>query len=146
MVWGSCPVLSPFLGCLSGPSELDWGSVELLRTYAVRFPFLNALFVLASVSARRLGYSMLCLSVALFPGVGLGCPLLSSQALWQRLGAPPLLLGLRASLYRPNQRETIAVGDCYILCGRSGVSWSAWAAHRQPCEPFLFAAGCSMKE
>ena len=35
--------------------------------------------------------------------------------------APPLLLGLRASLYRPNQRETIAVGDCYILCGRSGV-------------------------
>ena len=59
---------------------------------------------------------------------------------------PPLLLGLRASLYRPNQRETIAMGDCYILCGRSGVSWSAWAAHRQRCERFLFAAGCSMKE
>ena len=35
--------------------------------------------------------------------------------------APPLLLGLRASLYRPNQRETITMGDCYILCGRSGV-------------------------
>ena len=35
--------------------------------------------------------------------------------------APPLLLGLRASLYRPNQRETIAMGDCYILCGWSGV-------------------------
>ena len=35
--------------------------------------------------------------------------------------APPLLLGLRASLNRPNQRETIAMGDCYILCGRSGV-------------------------
>ena len=35
--------------------------------------------------------------------------------------APPLLLGLRASLYRPNQHETIAMGDCYILCGRSGV-------------------------
>ena len=28
MVWGSCPVLSPFLG---------WGAVELLRTYEVRF-------------------------------------------------------------------------------------------------------------
>ena len=37
--------------------------------------------------------------------------------------APPLLLGLRASLYRPNQHETIAMGDCYILCGRSGVPW-----------------------
>ena len=35
--------------------------------------------------------------------------------------APPLLLGLRASLYRPNQRETIAMGDFYILCGRSDV-------------------------
>ena len=35
--------------------------------------------------------------------------------------APPLLLGLRASLYRPNQRETITMGDCYILGGRSGV-------------------------
>ena len=76
----------------------------------------------------------------------MGCPLLSSRALWRRLGAPPLLLGLRASLYRPNQRKTIAMGDCYILCGRSGVSWSAWAAHRQRCERFLFAAGCSMKE
>ena len=37
MVRGSCPVLSPFLGCLSGSSELDLGSVELLRTYEVRF-------------------------------------------------------------------------------------------------------------
>ena len=45
--------------------------------------------------------------------------------------APSLLLGLRASLYRPNQRETIAMGDCYILCGRSGVP---------------VAAGCNMKE
>ena len=31
--------------------------------------------------------------------------------------ALPLLLGLRASLYRPNQRETIAMGDCYICAG-----------------------------
>ena len=60
--------------------------------------------------------------------------------------APPLLLSLRASLYRPNQRETIAMGDCYILCGRSGVTWSAWAAHHQQCERFPFAAGCNMKE
>ena len=39
MVRGSCPVLSPFLGCLSGSSELDWGSVELPRTYDVRFSY-----------------------------------------------------------------------------------------------------------
>ena len=77
----------------------------------------------------------------------MGCPLLSSRASRRRLRAPPpLLLGLQASLYRPNQRERIAMGDCYIVCGRSGVTWSAWAAHCQRCEWFLFAAGCSMKE
>ena len=31
--------LSPFRGCLSGPSELGWGSVEILRTFAVRVFF-----------------------------------------------------------------------------------------------------------
>ena len=31
--------LSPFRGCLSGSSELGWGSVELLRTSAVRVFF-----------------------------------------------------------------------------------------------------------
>ena len=81
--------LSPFLGCLSGSSELGWGSVELLRTSDVRVSFLNALFVLASASTRRFGYSMLCLSVALFPGAGVGCPLLSSRALWRRLRPLP---------------------------------------------------------
>ena len=73
--------LSPFRGCLSDPSELGWGSVELLRTSDVRVSFLNALFVLASASTRRFGYFMLCFSVALFPGAGVGCPLLSSRAL-----------------------------------------------------------------
>ena len=35
----------------------------------------------------------------------------------------PLLLGLRAFQYRPYQtREIIAMGDCYVLCGRSGVT------------------------
>ena len=111
------------------------------------FLILKALFILASASAGRIGCSMLCLFVALFLGAGVGCPLLSSRASWRRLWAPPpLLLGLRASLYRPNQLETIAMGDCYILCGRSGVTCSAWAAHHPRCERFLFAAGCSMKE
>ena len=90
---------------------------------------------------------MLCFFVALFPGAGVGCPLLSSRASGRRLRAPPpLLLGLRTSLYRPNQRKTLAMGDCYILCGRSSVTCSAWAVYRPLCERFLFAAGCSMKE
>ena len=73
--------LSPFRGCLSGSSVLGWGSVELLWTSDVR-DFLNARFVLASASTRRFGYSMLGFSVALLPGAGVGCPLLSSRSLW----------------------------------------------------------------
>ena len=26
----------------------------------------------------------------------------------------------------PTKHKTIAMGDCYVLCGRSGVTWSAW--------------------
>ena len=106
------------------------------------FLILNALFVLASASAGRFGYSMLSFSGSLSrSGVRLSFAFVMGFV--AKTQAPPLLLGLRASLYRPNQRETIAMEDCFILCGRSGVSWSAWAAHRQR---FLFSAGCSMKE
>ena len=36
-----------------------------------------------------LGYSMLCLFLPLFPGAGVGCPLLSSRVLWRRLWPLP---------------------------------------------------------
>ena len=98
----------------------------------------------------RLGvlvYSMLCHIMALIPGAGVRCSFLSSRASWRRLRTPPpLLLGLRASLYRPNQTRDNRNGRllyperevrCYLDC---------FAAHRQLCERFLFAAGCSTKE
>ena len=68
--------------------------------------------------------STLCRIVSLIPGTGVRYPFLSSRASWQRLRIPlPLLLGLRALLYRSYQtREIIAMGDCYVLCGRSGVT------------------------
>ena len=71
--------------------------------------------------------STLCCIVSLIPGTGMRCPFLSSRASWQRLRIPlPLFLGLRALLYRPYQtREIIAMGDCYVLCGRSGVTLTA---------------------
>ena len=120
--------------------------MELLRTYEVHFSNSESTF-----------HPGLCLRWALwvfhamsFRGSlsrsGGGVSFAFVTGFVAKTQASPLLLGLRASLYRPNQRETIAMGDCYILCGRSGVSWSAWAAHRQRCERFLFAAGCSMKE
>ena len=52
------------------------------------FRILEALFLLASASAGHIGCSMLCLFVALFPGAGVGCPLLSSRASWRILRAP----------------------------------------------------------
>ena len=113
--------LSPFRVCVSGSSELGWGSVELLPTSAVRVSFLNAHFVLASALTRRFGYSMLCFfSGSLSRSEG-GLSFAFVMGFVTKSQAPPLLLGLWASLYRPNQRETIAMGDCYILCGRSGV-------------------------
>ena len=145
MVREPCPVLSPFLGCLSGSSELAWVFVELLWTYEVRFSVSGC----ALHPGLCLGWASwgipCCLFLALFPGGG-GVSFAFVMGFVAKTQSPPLLLGLRASLYRPNQRETIAIGDCYILCGRSGVTWSAWAAHRQRCERFPFAAGCNMKE
>ena len=71
--------------------------------------------------------STLCRIVSLIPRAGLRFPFLSSRASWQRLRILlPLLLGLRTLLYRPYQmREIIAMGDCYVLCRRSGVTLTA---------------------
>ena len=79
--WGSCPVCHPSGGVslvLQGLVGAPWSSSGLPTCV---FSFLNALFVLASASTRHFGYSMLCFSVALLPGAGVGCPLLSSRAL-----------------------------------------------------------------
>ena len=78
----------------------------------------------------RLSVSMsstLCRTVSLIPGTGVRCPFLLSRASWLRLRIPlPLLLGFRAFLNQPYQmREIIAMGDCYVLCGRSGVTLTA---------------------
>ena len=58
---------------------------------------------------------------------------------------PPLLLGWRASLYRPGQRKTNRMGERYSLWGRSGFPGPLRATHRRRCVPFLFATGCSVK-
>ena len=68
--------------------------------------------------------STLCRTVSLIPGTWVRCPFLLSRVSWLRLRIPlPLLLGLRAFLYRPYQ--TREMGDCYVLCGRSGVTLTA---------------------
>ena len=91
--------------------------------------------------------SMLCHSVALIPGAGVRCPFLSSRASWQGIRAPPpLLLGLRASLYWPNQTRDSRNGRllypvravrCYLPAGLRIFSDASGS---------FFAAGCITKE
>ena len=81
MVQGSCPVCHPSGGVSLVLQILGWGSVELLQTSDVRAFFSECTLRPGLGSTRRFGYSMLCFSVALLPGVGVGCPLLSSRAL-----------------------------------------------------------------
>ena len=134
--------MSPCLGCLSGSSELAWGFVELLRTYEVRFSALGY----ALHPGLCLGWVLWGFPCYVFSWSGDGMSFAFVTGFVTKTQAPPLLLGLRASLYRPNQRETIAMGDCYILCKQLGVTWSTWAAHRQRCVRFPFAARCNRKE
>ena len=113
--------LSPFLGCLSGSSELGWGSVELLRTYNVRFSISECTLRpgLCFDSALWVFHAMSFSGSLSRSGGGLSFAFVTGFV--AKTQAPPLLLGLRASLYWPNQCETVTMGDCYILCGRLGV-------------------------
>ena len=145
MVRGSCPVYHPSWVVslvLQNLVGAQWSSSG--HTTCV-FLFLNALFVLASASTRRFGYSMLCLSVALFPGAGLSCPLLSSRALWRRLWPLPCssVCGLHCTgptNARQSQWETVTscAGGRVFLVRLGGSSSAMRAVH--------VAAGCSMKE
>ena len=88
---------------------------------------------------------MPCLSVALFPGAVVGCPLLSSRVLWRRLRPLPCssVCGLHCTgptNVRQSQWETViscAGGQVFLV--RLGGALSAMRAVH-------VAAGCSMKE
>ena len=100
---------------------------EPLQTCEERFLAQKTLFLLALASAKRIGELHALSHRVSHSRAGLRFPFLSSRASWQRLRIPLLLLlGSRAFLYRPYQtREIIAMGDCYVLCGRSGVTLTA---------------------
>ena len=92
--------------------------------------------------------STLCRIMYLIPGAGLRFPFFSSWASWQRLRIPlPLLLGLRAFLYRPYQtRQNNRNGR--LLCPVRAVRCylDHTAAHRPLCERLFVTAGRSKKE
>ena len=108
--WDVFLVLQSLTGALYGP----------LRTCDERFLAQKTLFLLALASAKRIG-ELHALSYRVSHSRGWGEVSFSFVPGFVAK-TPPLLLGLRALLYRPYQtREIIAMED-YVLCGRSGVT------------------------
>ena len=111
------------------------------------FLVLKALFVLAPASAGRLGVFRAVSFRGSHSRSWSEGSFFSSRASWHRLRTPPLLLlGLRASLYRPNQTRDNRNGRLLYPVRAVRCSLVRFAAHRQRCVRFLFAAGCRAKE
>ena len=143
MVRGPCPVLSPFLGCLSGSSELAWGFVELLRTYEVHFSALGyalhpglclgwgfPCYIFSWLSFLERGWGVLCFRHG-FCGEDSG-PSLALRFAGFTVPAQPTRDNRNGRLLYPVR----AVG-CYLV--RLGCASSAMRA-------VPFAARCNMKE
>ena len=136
MVRGSCPVCHPSGGVslvLQSLVGARWSSSGHPKCV---FSFLNALFVLALVSTRRFGYSMLGFSVALFLGAG-WVVLCFRHGLCDDVLRPlpcSSVCGLHCTspTMRDNRNGRMLYPVRVVRC-----SWSAWAAHRQRCEPFM---------
>ena len=150
-------IISRGLGILSSFSHPSWVVSLVLQnlhgapwssyghTKSI-FLVLKALFILGPCLGWA--YSMLCHIVALIPGAGVRCPFSFVPGFVAKTQDPlppcSSVCGLHCT--GPTKRETIAMGDCYILCGWPGCYLDRFAARRQRCERFLFAAGCSTKE
>ena len=128
--------LSPFLGCLSGSSDLGWGSVELLRTYDVCFSISECTFspglcldgalgipcyVFRWLSFQERGWVVLCFRHGL-------CGEDSGPSLAPRFAG----FTVPAQPTRDNRNGRLLYPVRAVRC-----SWFAWAAHRQRCEPFM---------
>ena len=104
--------------------SLTGAPYEPLRLCKERFLAQKTLFLLALASAKRIG-ELHALSYRVSHTRNWGEVSFSfAPGFVTKTEDPlPLLLGLRAFQYRPYQtRKIIAMGDCYVLCGRSGVT------------------------
>ena len=139
---GALSSLSPLLGCLSGSSELAWGFVEPLRTYELCCPALGCAFR-PSLCLGWAPWVIPCYVFFWLSFLGRGCGVLCFRHGFCGEDSGPTLAPQFAGFTVPAQ----LMGGCYILGGRSGVTWSASAAHhRQRCERFPFAARCNRKK
>ena len=105
--------------------SLTGAPYEPLRTCDERFLSQKTLFLLGFATAKRIG-ELHALSYRVSHTRNWGEVSFSFVPGFVAKTQDPSSLGLRALLYRPYQtREMIAMGDCYVLCGRSGVTLTA---------------------
>ena len=115
---------SPTWDVLLVLQSLTGAPYEPLRTCEEPFLTQNTLFLLAFASAKGIG-ELHALSYRVSHTRGWGEVSFSFVPgfVAKTQDPPPLLPGLMAFLYRPYQtRDIIAMGDCYVLCGWSGVT------------------------
>ena len=136
--------MSPFRGCLSGSSELGWGSVELLRTSDGR-----VFCLIARLSpGLSLALAFWVFRVWVFSGSPSGS---GWDVLCFRHGCDVVLRNLPCSsdgglhCTGPANARQIAMGECYILCGAVRSSWSAWGGASSAVRAVHIATGCSVK-
>ena len=120
--WVVSLVLQNLIGLRGAPADIR-------RAF---FMVLDALFLLASASCCVISWLS-------FQGLGWGVLFFRPGLRGEESG--PLLpcssvCGLHCT--GPTKRETIAMGDCYILCGQSGVTWPlGCASSAMRAVPFL---------
>ena len=114
-------VVSLVLQNLSGAPWSSYG-----RSKGV-FLVLKALFILAPASAGRFGVFYAVSYRGSHSGGWCEVSFSFVSGLRGEDSGPLLLCSSVCGLHctGPTKRETIAIGDCYTLCGRSGVTWSA---------------------
>ena len=137
MVRGSCPVCHPSGGVSLVLQSLVGARWSSSGHPTFVFSFLNALFVLASASTRRFGYSMLGFFSGSPSGSGGGLSFAFVTVFATMCSGPSL--GPRFAGFTVPTRPTRDNRNGRMLYPVRAVrcSWSAWAAHRQRCEPFL---------
>ena len=98
----------PFRGWLSGSSVRCVGLASSTGHLASCFSLFARFRPAISLVFAALGWSMFGCSVALLPGVS---AVSFASSCWRCSSGPPLLLGWRASLSRPGQRENNRMGE-----------------------------------
>ena len=136
MVQGSCPVCHPS-GGVSGSSVLGWGSVELLRTSDVRVFFSDCTLC----PGLGLDWALWVFHVRFFQWLSFrergGLSFAFVTVFVTMCSGPSLALRFVGFTVPARPTRDNCNGRMLYPVRAVRCSWSAWAAHRQRCVPFM---------